>query len=383
MKTEAKPKPTRRHSEPKNPSTTLRASLSRPLAEFILRNRSAQGDSLRRRSHPTFRFVARSDSVLRYGVTLAAFLCIGFSGMGEAVAQKVRVAMPAKSMTFLNFYVGDKFGVYKAEGLEVSLEVIKTEVGVAGMVAGEIDYTGAIGSAMRAAASGVPLKATMFSMDRVLIYMFARPTIKSIGELKGGKSVATTGLLATPTYAAKVMARAHGLNPDKDLIFIATGDVATSLAALQSGAADVAMLSIPFNFKAEELGFRNLGSAVDYLQTPFAGVAAADAKIKANPAQVKRMIRATLKGMELTRDPANQERVIRLLIDEFKINRNAAALSLQEIVKAFTRDGTIAEDAVKAEIKEIREQAKLRGDIPIGQLVDYRLLKEVLAETKR
>jgi len=321
--------------------------------------------------------------VLRYGITLAAFFCIDFSGMGEAVAQKVRVAMPAKSMTFLNFYVGDKFGVYKAEGLEVSLEVIKTEVGVAGMVAGEIDYTSAIGSAMRAAATGMPIKATMFTMDRVLIYMFARPTIKSIEELKGGKTVATTGLLATPTYAAKVMARAHGLNLEKDLIFIAMGDVATSLAALQSGAADVAMLSIPFNFKAEELGFRNLGSAVDYLQTPFAGVGAADAKLKSNPSQVKRMIRATLKGMEFTRDPANQERVIGLLMDEFKLDRKTAALSLREIVKVFTRDGTISEDAVKAEIKEIREQAKLKGEIPVTQLVNYRLLEEVLAEMKR
>src|SRR5918994_530329 len=225
--------------------------------------------------------------LLRYGVIVPAILLTGFSLTAEAVAQKVRVATPAKSMTFLNFYVGEKFGVYKAEGLEVSLEVIKTEVGVAGMVAGEIDYTTAIGSTMRAAATGVPLKATMFSMDRVLIYMFARPTIKSIEELKGGKRVATTGLVATPTYAAKVMARARGLNPDKDLIFIATGDVATSLAALQTGAADVAMLSIPFNFKAEELGFRNLGSAVEYLQTPFAGVGVADAKIKANPTQVK------------------------------------------------------------------------------------------------
>jgi ABC-type nitrate/sulfonate/bicarbonate transport system substrate-binding protein len=322
-------------------------------------------------------------SILRYGAVLAVYFCIGFSGMGQAVAQKVRVAMPAKSMTFLNFYVGDKFGIYKAEGLEVSLEVIKTEVGVAGMVAGEIDYTGAIGSAMRAAASGVPIKATMFSMDRVLIYMYARPTIKSIEELKGGKTVATTGLLATPTYAARVMARAHGLSADKDLIFIATGDVATSLAALQSGAADVAMLSIPFNFKAEELGFRNLGSAVNYLQTPFAGLGAADAKIKGNPGQVKRMIRATLKGIEVTKEPANHERVTGLLMDEFKLDRKTAALSLREIVKVFTRDGTIPEDAVKAEIKEIREQAKLKGDIPVSQLVDYRLLEEILAETKR
>ena len=156
-----------------------------------------------------------------------------------------------------------------------------------------------------------------------------------------------------------------------------------ALAALQSGAADVAMLSIPFNFKAEELGFRNLGSAVEYLQTPFAGVAVADGKIKANPAQVKRMIRATLKGMEFTKDSANQEKVTGLLMDEFKLDRKTAVLSLREIIRVFTRDGTIPDDAVKAEIKEIREQAKLKSEIPTGQLVDYKLLNEVLAETKR
>ena len=313
----------------------------------------------------------------------AALLLIGVAWIDEVGAQKVRVAMPAKSMTFLNFYVGDKFGVYKAEGLEVSLEVIKTKAGVSGMVTGELDYTSAIGSAMRAAATGVPLKAAMFTLDRVMVYMFAKSTIKSIEELKGGKVVAPTGLVATPTYAAKVMARAHGVNPDKDLTFISTGDVANSLAALQSGTADVAMLSIPFNFRAEELGFRNLGSAVDYLQSPFAGLGATDAKMKSNPAQVKRMIRATLKGMEFTRDPANQEKVAGLLMDEFKLDRKTAGLSLREIIKAFTKDGTTSEDAVKVEIKEIREQAKIKAEIPVSQLVDYKLLEEVLAEIKR
>ena len=101
-------------------------------------------------------------------------LLIGVAWIDEAAAQKVRVAMPAKSMTFLNFYVGDKFGIYKAEGLDVSLEVIKTDVGVSGMVTGELDYTSAIGSAMRAAATGVPLKAAMSKTFRVLIHH--RPT---------------------------------------------------------------------------------------------------------------------------------------------------------------------------------------------------------------
>jgi len=98
---------------------------------------------------------------------------------------------------------------------------------------------------------------------------------------------------------------------------------------------------------------------------------------------VKRMIRATLKGMEFTKDLANQEKVTGLLMDEFKLDRKTAALSLREIIRVFTRDGTIPDDAVKAEIKEIREQAKLKSEIPTSQLVDYKLLNEVLAETKR
>lgn len=72
-------------------------------------------------------------------IVLAALSWLGVTWTGAAAAQKVRIAMPAKIMTFLNFYVGDKFGIYKAEGFEVSLEVIKPDVGVAGMVAGEID----------------------------------------------------------------------------------------------------------------------------------------------------------------------------------------------------------------------------------------------------
>jgi ABC-type nitrate/sulfonate/bicarbonate transport system substrate-binding protein len=325
----------------------------------------------------------RKNLVASRFISLAAILMLGWGWMSEATAQKVRVAMPAKSMTFLNFYVGDKFGIYKGEGFDISLEVIKTEVGVAGMVAGEVDYTSAIGSAMRAAATGMPIKATMFTLDRVLVYMFAKPTIRSIEELKGGKVVATTGLLATPTYAAKVMARAHGINPDKDLTFIATGDAATSLAALQGGVADVAMLSIPFNFRAEDLGFRSLGNAVDYLQTPFAGLGVTDAKMKNNPGQVKRMIRATLKSMDFTKEPTNQERVASLLMDEFKLDRKTAGLALRDIIKAFTKDGTTSADAVMAEIKEIREQVKIKADIPVGQLVDFKLLEEVLDEMKR
>ncbi len=134
---------------------------------------------------------------------------------------------------------------------------------------------------------------------------------------------------------------------------------------------------------AEALGFRNLGSAVDYMRSPFAGVGATVANVKSNPDQVKRMLRGTLKSLEFTVNPANREKVVGLIMVEFKLNRQDADRALTESVKAFSRDGIIPDDAVKAEIEDLRQRLKLRGEISTSQLVDYTLLKEVLAEMKR
>jgi ABC-type nitrate/sulfonate/bicarbonate transport system substrate-binding protein len=246
-----------------------------------------------------------------------------------------------------------------------------------------MDYISAIGTTLRAAAAGVPLKAAMFTMDRVIFFLTAKPETKAIQDLKGGKSVAVSGVVATDAVGARMMAKAHGLNPDKDLVMVAIPDAADRLAALQSGAVAAAMLSLPFNFKAEEMGFRNLGGTADIMRSPFAGVGASDAKLRSNPGQAKRMVRATLRSMEFTRDHANQERVIGLITEEFKVERKTAELSLREIVKAFTKDGTTPDETVMAEMEAVAAQAKTKTPPTIRRLVDYTILKQVLGETKK
>jgi ABC-type nitrate/sulfonate/bicarbonate transport system substrate-binding protein len=327
----------------------------------------------------------RTAAVRIVRLTALIYLLAGsvFVFPGAAAAERVRVAMPSKSMTFLTFYVGDKFGLYRAEGLEVSLEVMKSDIGVAAVISGEMDYISAIGTTLRAAAAGVPLKATMFTMERVIFFLTVKPETKAIQDLKGGKSVAVSGVVATDAFGARMMAKANGLNPDKDLVMVAIPDAADRLAALQSGAVAAAMLSLPFNFKAEEMGFRNLGGTADIMRSPFAGVGASDAKLRSNPGQAKRMVRATLRSMEYTRDPANLERVIALIAEEFKVERKTAELSLREIIKAFTKDGTTPDETVMAEMEAVAAQAKTKNPPTIGRLVDYTILKEVLAETKR
>lgn len=319
----------------------------------------------------------------RLGAAVAAFMWIEFSSLGGVGAERVRVVMPSKSMTYMNFFIGERFGLYKAEGLEVTFEVMKPDIGVAAMVAGEIDYMTGIGSILRAAIAGAPVKAAMFTMDRVIFFMMAKPEIKTVQDLKAGTSVAVSGVVATDAHGARAMAKAHGLNPERDLVFMAIGDAGARLAALQGGSVAVAMLSIPFNFKAEEMGFRNLGGTAEYMRTPFAGVGTSDAKLRSNPSQVKRMVRATIKGMDYTKDPGNLERVIAYMMEDFKLDRKTADLSYREIIKAFTRDGTSPAESVKAEIEFLRARTKGKGQVPLSQLVDYTVLKEVLVEIRR
>ena len=304
-----------------------------------------------------------------------------FFHAGTAPAEPVRVAMPSKSLTFLNYYLADKFGLFKNEGLEVSLPVGKADVQLAAVVSGEMEYIAAAGTVLRGAAAGLPVKALMFTLDKPIFHMMVRPEIKRIQDLKG-KAIAVTAIAATDAVGARAMAKAAGMIPEQDLTIIAAGSTANAFAALQGSAAAAALLSIPFNYKAEELGYRSLGNVADYLRTVLAGLGTSDARIKSNPAQVKRVVRATLRGMDFARDPANQDKVIPFIMEDFQLDRKTAEASLREIVKNLSRDGTTADEAVRADIDFIREQNKLKTAIPLGQVVDYAILKEVLAEKR-
>jgi NitT/TauT family transport system substrate-binding protein len=314
-------------------------------------------------------------------LSLVVFGLLHFTS-GAVGAEPIRIAMPSKSLTFLNYYLADKFGLFKNEGLEASFPVGKADVQLTAVITGEMEYIAAAGTSLRGAATGLPAKALMFALDKPLFFMMVKPETKRIQELKG-KAVAVTAVAATDALGARAMAKAAGMNPDQDLVFLSAGNTANALAAVQAGSAAAAMLSIPFNLKAEELGYRSLGNAADYLRTVLSGLATSDARIKANPAQVKRTIRAALRGMDFARDPANQEKIIPYIMEDFQLDRRTAEASLREIVKHYSNDGTTSDDAVRADIEFVREQNKLKSAILTAQVLDYSLLKEVLAELKK
>src|SRR3954468_532737 len=88
----------------------------------------------------------------------------------DASAEKIRTITPRATLNYLSVPVAEVKGFFRDEGLENETIVIPGSTAIAALVSGEVDYSGAGGSGMRAALRGAPIKAIMFQTEKVTWY---------------------------------------------------------------------------------------------------------------------------------------------------------------------------------------------------------------------
>jgi len=98
---------------------------------------------------------------------------LSFSGIGHA--EKIRTAIPQANLNYLSIFVADARGFFRDEGLDNETVVISGPLSIAALLSGDVDYSGAGGSGMRAALKGAPIKGIMFQADKVTFLSRCRP----------------------------------------------------------------------------------------------------------------------------------------------------------------------------------------------------------------
>ena len=84
---------------------------------------------------------------------LLGLLCVASAG-----AEKIRTAVPGLNLNYLSIFSADARGFFRDEGLDNETIVIGGPAGIAALISGDVDYSGAGGSGLRAAVKGAPLK---------------------------------------------------------------------------------------------------------------------------------------------------------------------------------------------------------------------------------
>src|ERR1051325_2299921 len=108
---------------------------------------------------------------------LIAFLFLPFLAI-PAAAERVRTVIPRSTINYLSLPVADVKGFFRSEGIENETIVIPGSTAIAALVSGNVDYSGAGGSGMRAAVRGAPVKAVMFQTERVTWYQIGRASCR-------------------------------------------------------------------------------------------------------------------------------------------------------------------------------------------------------------
>jgi NitT/TauT family transport system substrate-binding protein len=166
-------------------------------------------------------------------------------------------------------------GLFQKAGLDVKLTQIAGPTSVAALLSSRLqfDHAGS-GEIVGAGVQGgeVAILATLSAVYNLKFY--GRPNIKTVADLKG-KKVGITNPNGEFDMALRASLPMFGVQPDKDVTFIATGSIANVVAALLTGAIDGAAIAVgPDSQKVEEAGMPQLFDYAD-LNLPYSGAAVA------------------------------------------------------------------------------------------------------------
>ena len=285
------------------------------------------------------------------------------------------------NVSFLAIYTALHRGFFKDEGIDLEIVFMPANLASAAVLNGDLDYNGAVTGTIGAAVRGQPMKVLLFTVAKPLLFLMSKKDIKDIKQLKG-KKIAGSSPGGSATLLANQALKQIGLEPGKDVsVLQMSGNAASRYAVLESGIVDASLLSVPENIIAQEKGYHELLFLGDVVEFPQNGFGTSEKRIRENPDEVYRMVRATLRGLQFVWDKNNQEAVTNILMKQWKVNdRKMAAEMAQQVNRVLTKDAYVKPESVQVLIDLARDSAKVTKPVSVADVVDYTFLDKARKE---
>lgn len=150
-------------------------------------------------------------------------------------------------------------GIFKKYGHDVDLVLLSgSSLLTTAMIAGSVPVS-MVGAAPMVVAAVAGADTVLLACATTYAYgrIFANPKITSIAGLKG-KRIGLTRLGTIDDGILRYVFRERGLNPERDVTFIAAGSGAERLVGLSNGAIDAAIFRAPHDGFAEKAGLSEI-----------------------------------------------------------------------------------------------------------------------------
>jgi len=291
--------------------------------------------------------------------------------------EKVRIAVATSSLAFLVPFVAKDRGLYPKYGSDVELIQMRPNIAMAALLSGDIDYAELIGSVIRSAARGLPVRAISTGIKAPFFSIVAQNKYKSVKELKGAV-IGLASIGGTNHISTRLTLRQLGLDPDKDIKFLAIGDEKLMYDAFKIGRVESIVVAPPFSVQLKREGFPLLAHTADYVTIPFSGLGTTTDRIKTNRAQIKRLLKAEIEALRYIQ--ANAAGTTEVIRKRFSMDEKLARESYDVVVSAFSRDGRVPLDGVDILLQIEKDAKQIPPTVTPQMVVDSSLVEETLKE---
>jgi ABC-type nitrate/sulfonate/bicarbonate transport system substrate-binding protein len=314
-------------------------------------------------------------SFLARGLVLAGTLLLGPpSQAGERVVVGITGTPNALAWPF---YIAMEKGFFAAENIDVDRVFAPSSAAMMlQLAAGALDLTveGAFVDTIRGIEKGAPIAIVRILVQTPPYELLAKPSIKSLKELKG-KTISIGGAKDVTRIYLDRMLEPNGIKDSEvDLVF--AGASSARFTALSSGAVDAAILTAPFNFSAATAGFNIVGRTADYVtDLPQNGIEVNRNWAAAHGSVLETFLSAFNKGVAWFADQRNRDEAINILAVAGNLKPDEVAKSYDFFRKGgfFEPTGRVS----RAKLRAVADVLVSLGDLPNNISIDRLLLPGV------
>ena len=292
-----------------------------------------------------------------------------------AEARKVTFSYSAISMTWFPVKVAIEKGFFRSEGLEPQLIQMNGNVATVALANGHIDFSLNISPVLNGAMQGLGTKLLAALNSRPFFSLVTRSEVNSTADLKG-KVYAVASFGNTQAILTEKHLQHYGLKKG-DYQLLALGATPARVAALEKNIVQGSLMPLPTNVQLENRGYRLHGNTAEIVAHPIAGLGVHEDKIKKDPDVIKRIIRASLRSLQLLQ--TSPKETVKMLMDWTRANEKDAARSLELAKPGFSKNGMLTDDDLSIEWGFIQQQTK-KTHVPVSVAHDMTLLREAQRE---
>lgn len=292
----------------------------------------------------------------------------------------------------LPVFAAQTLGFFAAEEIELQLELTPSSVyqaqqaaaGKADMVFTAFDNVVAYSEGQGAAGPGVdPGYVAVMGATQLDLGLIVAPEVETHADLRG-RSVALDALTTGFAFVLYEMLARAGI-PREAVTFAAVGATPQRWQSVKDGEHVGTLMIEPFTSLARAAGFRLLDSSSRLFESYQGGVIAATRGFAAaHPDRVRAFLRAYLRGLGWTLDPANRAEAEALLLARMpEIRPQALAAVMDSLLSprsGLTPGGAILPDGMRTVLALRERHGPIRTTLgDVGRYLDLDHLREVSA----